>query len=109
MEKAAPKLKKGITIICLEDIIIPGTGCTFYIWKGKKYILKKYLPDWNEPAWNIQLEENAILNRKSRRQFSNFSNYSFENQGWFTEKELFQKFNCIKYTRKEKLKKINSL
>lgn len=35
MNKSPTKLKKNITIISLEGIIIPGTGATFYIWKGK--------------------------------------------------------------------------
>jgi hypothetical protein len=103
MEKS--KLKQGAVIISLEDIIIPGTGCTFYIWKGKRYTLKQYLAEWREPAWNIQLEETILNNRKNRRN----SNYSFSDQGWFTEVELFQKFNCLQYLRKEKLQKLNSL
>jgi hypothetical protein len=48
-------LKKGDIIIALEDIIIPGTGVTFYIWKGKRYIIKEFLPAWKQDAWHIQL------------------------------------------------------
>ena len=100
--KPPAKLKEGILITCLEDIIIPGTGVTFYIWKGKKYRIKEYLPEWTENAWHIQLEE-IINSNKKRKNF----NYLFENQGWLTEDELFKKFNCLQYLRKEKLMKLN--
>jgi len=91
--KPISKLKKNDIIIALEDIIIPGTGVTFYIYKGQKYKVSEYLSKWDENAWRINLIDSN----------------NFQNQGWFTENELFQKFNCLKYLRKRKLKKLSNL
>ena len=89
-KETPPRLKKGTIIIALEDIIIPGTGITFHIYKGKKYKLKEYLSKWDEHAWYIVL----------------IGSLQFEDSGWFIEDDLFKKFECIKYTRLKKLKKL---
>lgn len=90
---AKPLLKEGDIIIAKEDIVVPGTGITFtfYIWKGGKYRVKEYLPLWIGPAWEIEMIGSANYNDK----------------GWFTENDLLKKFDCLKWSRKEKLIKIN--
>lgn len=90
--KPIPKLKKNDIIIALEDIIIPDTGSTFYIYKGNSYKITEFLDLWKENAWRIKLGSN-----------------NFQNQGWFTENELFQKFNCLKIQRQKKLKKLSKI
>lgn len=91
------KLKKGNIIILLEDIIIPGTGTTFYYYKGNKYRIKRYLDKWNEPAWYIKLIRTKEIKL-----------YGSED-GYFSEKDLLKKFDCVKYSRKLKLKKLKSI
>jgi len=88
-----PKLSKGTIIIVDEDFIIPGTGTTFYFYKGNKYKIVKYLPICHENdgthAWEIKLIE------------------KIKGDGtpifWLSEYELFEKFECVKYTRLKKL------
>ena len=92
MSKPIPKLKLHDILIALEDIIIPGTA--FYIYKGKKYKVREYLPEWNENAWNI------ILMNRFR---------TFGDQGWFTEEELFEKFDCVTTQRRKKLKRLSEI
>lgn len=89
-ENTPIRLKKGEIIIALENIDIPGTGITFHIYKGKRYKLEEYLTKWKEHGWEIHL----------------VGSLQFEDTGWFSEDELFKKFNCILYQRKEKLKKL---
>ena len=92
MNKPAPRLRKGDIIICLENFDIPGTGVTFTFYKNKRYIVYKYLPLWKESnAWEIRLE----------------GGYIFEQTGFMSEDDIFKKFDCVKYQRKNKLKKIN--
>lgn len=90
-----PKLKKGYIITCLEDCIIPGTGLTYFYFKGNTYKISMYLPAYFEKdgnhAWRITL----------------LSGKEGSDVGWFTEDDLFKKFNANIYLRKEKLKKIN--
>jgi len=98
-----PKLNKGLIITFLEDVIVPGTGMTFYYFRGNKYIISEYLdlfPETSkpEPAWKILLINN-ISNDK----------YSGNYWGYFSEQELFKKTNCVKYLRKQKLEKINNV
>ena len=91
-----PKLNKNDIIIVNEDFIIPGTGKTFYFYKGSKYKIVKYLPVWYENsgrhAWEIKLIDKIKGNGA----------LIF----WFSEDELFEKFECRKYTRLKKLKKL---
>jgi len=98
-----PKLNKGDIVVALEDIIIPGIKTTYFIYKEKKYELKESLDSktWGENAWYIENVENILISRKERRKGK------YDNKcGWFKESELFQKFDCIKITRKRKLDKI---
>ena len=39
--KPTSRLKIGDIIIALEDIIISGTGLSYYIYKGHKYKIKE--------------------------------------------------------------------
>ncbi len=87
MNKKTTRLKEGDIIIALDNILQPGTGVTFLIIKGKKYIVKEYLPAWKENAWHIELKGGR----------------NFESQGWFTEDTILKNFDCYKYLRKEKL------
>lgn len=92
------KLKKGDIIIALEDIIIPDTGRTYYIYKNKRYELKRFFND----NWHIEGLDNIIVNRSERRKGK------YDNEcGWFSEETLFKKFDCVKIMRKKKLKQIN--
>jgi hypothetical protein len=93
-----PRLQKDNIIIALENIIIPGTGITFFIFKGQKYKLETFLDKWKEPAW-------FIININAEKDYNFFP--SNKECGWFTENELFEKFNCLKYNRKLKLMKLN--
>jgi len=97
------KLNEGDIIIALEDIIIPGTGVTYYIYKNKRYELKEKLDSktWGENAWYIESAENILISRKERRE----GKFDYE-RGWFKESELFQKFDCVKIIRKRKLDEI---
>jgi hypothetical protein len=91
-----PKLNKGTIIIVNDDFTIAGTGMTFYFYKGNKYKITKYLPVWYENsgrhAWEIKLIEKIKGNGA----------LIF----WLSEDELFEKFECVKYTRLKKLQKL---
>ncbi len=93
-----PKLSKGAIIIVNEDFTIPGSGMTFYFYKGNKYKITKYLPVWYEKdgthAWEIKLIEQIKTG---------------ELVFWFSEEKLFGKFECIKYTRLKKLQKLSKI
>jgi hypothetical protein len=86
------KLKEGDIIICLEDFHVAGIVVTFYFYKNRKYIISKYLPLWKTDAWRIELTQGKP---------------KFEETGYFSEDDLFKKFDCVKYQRRKKLKKIN--
>lgn len=88
---------KGDVILCLEDFIIPGTGMTFYYYKGNKYRVKELLKIWDMPAWSIKL-----MREKEDKLYGNET-------GYFTEEELFKRFDCVKYQRILKLRKLNKL
>jgi hypothetical protein len=94
-----PKLNKNDIIIVKEDFIIPGTGMTFYFYKGHKYKIPKYLPVWYEKsgthAWQIKLIEKIKGNGAL--------------MFWLSENELFEKFECIKYSRLKKLEKLSKI
>ena len=96
-----PKLQKGDIIIVNEDFIISGTGMTFYFFKGHKYKIVKYLPLW---AWVANKVDNAweirLIDKIKGNGTLVFS---------FSEDNLFQKFECIKYTRLKKLKKLSKI
>ena len=87
----------GDVILCLEDFFIPGTGMTFYYYKGNKYRIKNFLKLWDKPAWEIKL-----MREKEYKLYGNET-------GYFSEEELLKKFDCVKYQRKLKLKKINKI
>lgn len=80
------QLNKGDIIICKHNFFIPGTGITFYYFKDKKYKIIEHLNKWKEPAWGIE----PLFSKE------------IKHQGWFTEKELIEKFYTIKYLRKKK-------
>jgi hypothetical protein len=95
----SPKLSKGAIIIVNEDFIIPATGLTYHFFKGSKYKIVKYLPVWYENsgrhAWEIKLIEKIKGNGA----------LIF----WLSEDELFEKFECVKYTRLKKLQKLSKI
>lgn len=89
-------MKKGDIIVLEEDIIIYGTGVTWFYYKGNKYRVVDNLR-WNEPGWQIKL-----MREKENKLYG--SEY-----GYFSEDYLFKKFDCVKWQRKEKIKKISNL
>lgn len=89
-----PIFKLNLILICLEDFTVPGTGITFSYYKNHTYRINKYLSKWYEEnghSWRIK----------------NITDDQFKHQGWFTEKELLEKFANLKQQRKEKILKIN--
>jgi len=99
------RLKVGDIIIALEDLIIPSTGCSYYIYKGFYYKIVEYLPAWTENAWHIEL----IMNRQERRERHRKEPRNRRYDPYMTESQLFEQFDCVKIQRKEKLKKLNLL
>ena len=100
-----PKLKLGDYIIALEDLIIPGTGCTYCIYKGKYYKLTKYYLWKNgKHAWHIE----PIMNRRERRELYRKHQYD-QYDAYLSEDELFQKFDCKSVQRREKLKRLKKI
>jgi len=96
-------LKRGDIIIAKEDIISQGDvfngfKTAFYIYKGKKYKLKNYVVELGIIIWYIELTMKA-------KYVPDF----LLNHGRFTEEELFQNFDCIRYQRKEKINKLNNI
>lgn len=91
-----PQLTKGIIITCIEDFIVPGTGLTFYYYKGNKYKIVQYLDKWQVHAWEIKL-------------LKFYSKSGSSEIGWFSEEDLIKKFDALKYTRKEKLKNLEKI
>ena len=94
-----PILNKGTIIIVNDDFMIPGTGMTFLFYKGHKYKIIEYLPVWYEKdgrhAWKIKLIEKIKGNGTLKFGLS--------------EDYLFEKFECVKYTRLKKLKKLKKI
>ena len=90
--KTTSKLKIGDRIIALENITIPSTGTTWYIYKGKTYKIIEDLPLWKENAWKII-----------------FKNGGFENTFYLSERNILKNFDCVRFQRKEKLKEIQRL
>ena len=98
--KPTSRLKIGDIIIALEDIIISGTGLSYYIYKGHKYKIKEYLPLWKENAWYII--PNFVWNNNTVWKKNNCGK---RYDAHLTESELFEKFDCTTIQRKEKLEK----
>lgn len=94
-----PKLTKGDIIIVNEYFVVHGSGITFFFYKGNKYKIIKYLPIWYKNfgthAWEIKLIEK--IKHKGTSEIS------------LSEEILFEKFECIKYTRLQKLKKLTKI
>ena len=87
--KSTPKLKIGDIIIALQNITIPSTGITWYIYKGMTYKIIEYLPLWKENAWKITSKKGG-----------------FKNTHYLSETEIFKKFDCVRIQRLKKLKKL---
>lgn len=102
--KGKTKLKKGDLIICQKSFMVPGTGCTFSYFGGATYQIIEYLDKWEENAWSIELMSTLYLS-----DCAGIYPRSFLTKGWFSEKELFEKFDCIKVQRKKKLQKLYEL
>jgi len=88
----SPKLNKDDILIVKEDFTVPGTGTTFFFYKGYKYKIITYLTNWHEHAWKIKL----IGQKKGNEEL----------EFWFSEENLFIRFECRKYSRLKKLQKL---
>ena len=100
-----PKLKIGDYVIALEDLVIPGTGITYYIYKGEYYkLIFSYLWSNGKHAWYVE----PIMNRRERREL--YGKNPYKGYGYyFSEDELFQSFDCRRVQRRLKLKKLQKI
>jgi len=90
------KLKENMILICCKNFTVPVTGMTFSYYKNHKYRITNYLSQWYDTSghsWHIE----------------NITDNNFKHEGWFTEKDILERFINIKQQRKEKLLKINNL
>lgn len=82
----------GDIITVKENFFVPGSGVTWYYYRGSKYKIERYLEKWKEPAYKIVL----------------VSGNGYED-GYFSVIDLNKKFHNIQKIRKEKISRIDEL
>lgn len=85
-------LTKNDILVVQQDFIIPGTGLTFYFYKGEKY---KVIGKNKYGMWNIKPIKIRGMNG------------GFYTE-WLTYNQILENFFNIKKERKEKLNEIES-
>lgn len=84
----------GDIISVKKDFYVPGSGMTFYYYRGEKYIIERYLDHkaWKDIAFKIIL--------KHGRGYKD---------GYFSKNDIHKYFENLKKERKEKIMRINEL